>query len=195
MDLLEDQGLRVLLDHLERREFLGRKVLSAWPVGMEFRVPWVYLALPDHLEYPERTETRARSESTGRRAAREEKESTVLRVHQGPWGQSVSLDLLVLMESSDREASRGHLELKVTKEPEDSQEPRDPSDCRGCQDHQVRRARQEMLDLWVLQVPQDPVAPLDPVVLTVLKVLTVVWVILDLLERRENLGRADHLES
>jgi len=34
------------------------------------------------------------------------------------------------MESSDREASRGHLELKVTKEPEDSQEPRDPSDCR-----------------------------------------------------------------
>lgn len=34
------------------------------------------------------------------------------------------------MESSDREASRGHSELKVTKDPEDSQEPRDPSDFR-----------------------------------------------------------------
>lgn len=36
----------------------------------------------------------------------------------------------VLMESLDREASRGLLELKVTKDPEDSQEPQDPSDCR-----------------------------------------------------------------
>lgn len=36
----------------------------------------------------------------------------------------------VLMESLDREASRGLLELKVMKDPEDSQEPQDPSDCR-----------------------------------------------------------------
>lgn len=36
----------------------------------------------------------------------------------------------VLMESLDREASRGLLELKVTKDPEDSQELQDPSDCR-----------------------------------------------------------------
>lgn len=36
----------------------------------------------------------------------------------------------VLMESLDREASRGLLELKVTKDPEDSQELQDPLDCR-----------------------------------------------------------------
>ncbi|TNN45783.1 Collagen alpha-1(V) chain [Liparis tanakae] len=215
---------------------MGRKVLSARPVGMEFKVPWVYLALPDHLEYPERTETRpgevGEHGQKGGKGGKGEHVSEdlspdvmsgneiplcvcvspsqccahrlfacfsfvdrVLRVHPGPWGRSVSLDLLVLMESSDRGASRGHLELKVTKEPEDSQEPQDPLDCRGCQDHQVRRARQEMLDLWVLQVPQDPVAPLDPVVLTVLKVLPVVWVILDLLERRVLVESAERREN
>lgn len=195
LDLLADQALRGLLDPLERREFLVRKARSARPVAMECRAPWVCLALPDHLEYPERTETRVRLESTVRRAPREEKESMVLLVHPGQWVLSVSLVLLVLMESLDRGASRGHLDLKVTKEPEDSQEPQDPSDCRDCQDHQVRRERREMLDLWVLQVPQDPVAPLDPTVPMVLKVLLVVWVILELLERRESPVRADLLES
>lgn len=195
LDLLVDLALRGLLDPLERREFLVRKGLSARPVVMECRVPSVCRALPDHLEYPGRTETRVRLESTVRRVPREEKESMVLLVHPGQWVLSVSLGLLVLMESLDRGASRGLLELKVTKEPEDSQEPRDQSDCRDCQDPQVRRERQEMLDLWVPQALQDPGAPLDPAVLTVLKVLLVVWVILDLLERRESLARADHLES
>lgn len=34
------------------------------------------------------------------------------------------------MESLDQGASRGLLELKVMKDPEDSQEPQDQSDCR-----------------------------------------------------------------
>lgn len=130
-----------------------------------------------------------------RRVPREQKESMVLLVHPGQWVLSVSLVLLVLMESLDRGASRGLLELKVMKELEDSQEPQDPLDYRACQDHLVRRERREMLDLWVLQALQDPAALLDPTELTVLKVLLVVWVILDLLERRESLVRLDHLES
>lgn len=193
-DLLADRALRGLLDLLERREFLVRKVLLVRLVVMEFRVPWVCLALLDHPEYLERTETRVRLESTVRRAPREQKESMVPLVHPGRWVLSVSPVLLVLMESLDREASRGLLELKVTKEPEDSQEPQDPSDCRDCQDHPVRRERRETLDLWVLQALQDPAALLDQMVLMVLKVHLVVWVILDQSERRESLVRADHLE-
>lgn len=195
LDLLADQALRGLQDPLERKEFLVRKDLLALQVVMVSRVPWVFLDLPDHQEYPERMETRVRLENQARRAPREGKESTVLLVHPGQWVQSVSLVLLVLMESLDLGANRGHLELKVTKDPEDSQEPQDPSDCRDCQDHQARRERLEMLDLWVLQALLDPVALPDPTVLTVLKVLLVVWVILDLLERRESPVSLDHLES
>lgn len=99
LDPLADQALRGLLDLLERREFLVRKALLAQQVVMECRVPWVCLALLDHLEYPERTETRVRLENTVRREAREQKESMVPLVHPGQWVLSVSLVLLVLMES------------------------------------------------------------------------------------------------
>lgn len=195
LDLLADQDLRGHLDLLERRELVVRKALLAQQVGMECRVQWVCLALPDHLESLERMEIRVKLENMVRRVPREPKESMVLLVHPGQWVPSVSLVLLVLMESLDRGASRGLLELKVMKELEDSQEPQDQSAYRDCQDHLVRRERLEMLGLWVLQALQDPAALLDPTELTVLKVLLVVWVILDLLERRESLVRLDHLES
>lgn len=60
LDPLADQVLRGHLDLLERREFLVRKALLAQPVGMECRVQWVCLALPDHLESLERMEIRVK---------------------------------------------------------------------------------------------------------------------------------------
>lgn len=193
-DLLADRALRGHLDPPERREFLARKVLLDQPVVTGCRVPWVCLAPLEHPEYPERTETRVRSESTVRRAPREERESMVLLVHLGQWVQSVSPVQPEPMESWDPGANRGLLEPKVTKDPEDSQEPQDPSDCRDCRALQVKRERRVTSDLWVLQALQDPVALPDPAVPMVLKVLLVVWVTLDLLERRERLARLGHLE-
>lgn len=144
LDLLADQALRAHLDQLERRAFLVRKALLAQQVGTEFRVLWVCPDLPDLPVFPARTEIRVRLESTVRKVLREQKESMVLLVPPGRWVLSVSLVQLALMESWDRGGSRALLELKVMREPEDSQEHQDPSDSRGCQDHQVRRERPEM---------------------------------------------------
>lgn len=82
---LAGQALRGPLDPLERRVFLGRKAPLAQQVVMEYRDLWVCLALPDHLEYLERTETRARLENMVRRVPREQKENMVLLGHPGQW--------------------------------------------------------------------------------------------------------------
>lgn len=84
-DLLADRALRGHLETLERKASLVRKARSAPQVGMECRVQWVCRAPPDHLEFLERMEIRARSESTVKREPRELKENTVPLVRPAPW--------------------------------------------------------------------------------------------------------------
>lgn len=172
-DLQADQDLRDPLDPLERRVFLGRKVLSAQLDGTGFRVQWVCLVLLDLLEFLERMETRVKSESLVRKVPKEPRENMVLLVHLVQWALLVSLVPLELMERLVPEGSKDTLALKVTKVPEDSQELQDPSGSRDCQVHQARRARLEMLDLWVLLVHRDLVAQPDPMALMVPKDLLV----------------------
>lgn len=193
-DLLEGRALRDLLETLERKVFLVRKVLLVQPVGMEFRVPWVCLAQLDHLEYLERTETRVRLENRVRKEPKEERENMVLLVHLVLWVLLGSPVLLALMEKLVPGVSRDISGLKVMRGLEVSQEPQDPLASRDCLVHRVRRERPEMSALWDPLGPRDPVALPDPVVLTVPKVLLVVWEIPDLLEKRESPGRAAHLE-
>lgn len=173
-DLLGDRDLRDPLDLLERRAFLGRKVLLAELGGTGCRVLWVCRALLDPREFLERMETRVKLENLVRRVPKEGRESMVLLVHQVQWAPLVSLVLLALMERLVPGDSRDILELKAMKVPEVSQELQDPSGCRGCLVHQARRERRETLDLWVPPVHQDHVAQPDLMVLMVLKDLLVV---------------------
>lgn len=169
-----DRALRGLLETLGRRAFLGRKDRSAQLDETGFRAQWVCLVQLDLRAFPERTVTKVKWESLGRKEPKEEKENMVLPVLPVQWAQLVSLVLLELMERLDPGGSRDILELKETKEPEVSQELQDPSDCRGCRVHQVRRERLETSVLWVHLVHQVPEAQPGPTALTVPKDLLVV---------------------
>lgn len=194
-DLQDDLDLRGLLDLLERRVFLARKVPSARLDGTGFRARWVCQAPLGLRGSQEKMETRVKLESRVRKAPKERRESTVLLVLQGRWVLLVSLVLLGRTERPAPGGSRDILEPKVMKVPEVSPELQDPSGFRVCPGRQARRERLETSDLWVPPAPQDLVAPLDPTVLMVPKVLLVVWEILVLWVRRESLERPVHPAS
>lgn len=111
---------------------------------MVFKVPWVcpvQLVLKVPLE---RMVTREKSAGPDRREAKETRVNLVLQVPPVFRVYSELLVQLAATVSPDPEDSRGCLDRKVTKDPEDSQVFQDPSDSRVCPGLLVRRGRMEM---------------------------------------------------
>lgn len=139
-----------------KKELQGRKVPRDRLAGMASRAPWdcqVQQVLWDLLE---RMETRVRSGSLDRRAAKVTRGSRVPQAPLVPKAQLVSLAQLELMESPGPEDSKASLVRKVTKDPEVSPAPLALWACRACLDRLGRREKRVMLDRWAHQAHQDP---------------------------------------
>lgn len=165
---------RVPLVLLERKEHLVRKGLRVQLVVMEYRVPWVCLGLLDLKVHLERMVTRERLESPVRKEVKPTRENRVLLVHLVSKALLVPQVQLEQMESPVPEVSRGCLDRREMKVPEDSLDPRVPLVCRDFLDPLVRKERQEMLAPWALLVHLVPEVLRVQVELMVLKVLQVV---------------------
>lgn len=154
-----------------KRELQGRRVPRDRLAGMASRAPWDCRAQQVLLDLPERMETRVRSGSLDRRAAKVTKGSRVPQAPPAPRVQLVSLAQLELMESPGPEGSKASLVRRVTKDPEASPVPPAPWACRACLDHLGRREKQVTLGRWVHQALQDPEVHLGHQELTAHRVL------------------------
>lgn len=117
---------RALLDQLEKKVLLERRVLKALQVEMESKALWVFLGLRVLLALLVRMETRVKLENQVKKAAKVTKVKMALLVRQGFKDLLVPLELLEEMVRQVPEDSRGCLDKRVMKVHEVSQDHLDP---------------------------------------------------------------------
>lgn len=139
-----------------KRELQERRVPKDRLAGMASRAPWDCQDQQVLLDLQERMETRVRSGSLGRRAAKVTRGSRVPQAPLVPRVQLVSLAQLELMESPGPEDSKASLVRKVMKDPEGSLVPLALWACRACLDRLGRREKRVTLARWAHQAHQDP---------------------------------------
>lgn len=144
-----------------KREPQVRRVLKDRLAGMASRARWDCRVQQVPSAPLERMETRARSGSLARRAARATKGSRVHQVLPARRVRSVNLAQLVPMESRVLEDSKASLVRKVTKDLEVSLVPPAQWACRACLGRLVRREKRVTLGKWARQAHLDPEVHLD----------------------------------
>lgn len=170
---------------------LERRGPKAPRAGTECKAPWGSrgrLGPPAPLG---RTETRVKSGSPDRKAARATKEKMVLPAPQAFRVPSAPLELLEVTGNQGPEVSRGCLDRKGMREQEASRDPLVPSVFRVCQAHLVKKVKMGMSVPWVHLALPAPEVPKVPTELMDPKDLQDPLVPLVVLEKRVNLEKRE----